>query len=72
MNGMAKQLSPNPNLYNDSHLTLYTTMLAVIMSSVECVYACVLVLVLEFELVKVPQIEEPNILQHIPKHTHKQ
>lgn len=40
MNGMAKQLSPNPNLYNDSHLTLYTTMLAVIMSSVECVYAC--------------------------------
>lgn len=70
MNGMAKQLSPNPNLYNDSHLTLYTTMLAVIMSSVECVYACVLVL--EFELVKVPQIEEPNILQHIPKHTHKQ
>lgn len=42
MNGMAKQLNPNPKLYNDSHLTLNTTIVAVIMSSVEvCVCMCV-------------------------------
>lgn len=41
--GLAKQLNPNPNPYNDSHLTLNTTIVAVIMSSAEllCVRVCI-------------------------------
>lgn len=75
MNGMAKQLNPNPNPYNDSHLTLNITIVAVIMSSVyKCaVYASVCVLVcVHVKWSEMRQIEKKTEKPNFSKYKHKQ